>query len=69
VVRADTGSDRKLQLLGFADALGGQISWPERLRDHDVRVRKLALKDRSRVVFVRGHNEPVAVRLKILAQA
>ena len=69
VVGTDAGSDRKLQLLSLGDALRGQISRPERLRDHNVRVAELALKPGSGAVFVRGHNERVAVRFKILAEA
>ena len=34
------------------DALGGLLSWPEGLRGHDVRVRKLALKHGFEAVLV-----------------
>ena len=44
VVGADAGGDGELQLLGLGDPIGRQIGRPEGLRDHDIRVRKLALK-------------------------
>ena len=40
MVGTNSGRDPVVELLGFGDALGGQIGWPEGLRDHDVRVRK-----------------------------
>ena len=60
VVGADARGDRQLQLGRLGDPLGGQIGGPERLRDHDLRVRQLALEDRVRPVLVRGDDQRVA---------
>src|SRR5580704_17486913 len=69
VIGADAGGDGELQLLRFGDALGRQIGRPEGLRDHDICVSKLALKDRVCAVLVRSHNESVAIRFEIFAQS
>jgi hypothetical protein len=61
--------DSELQLLGLGDPIGRQIGRPEGLRDHDICVRKLALKHGSGPVLVGGDNESVAIRFKIFVEA
>ncbi len=68
VIRADTGSDRELQIVGLADSLLGQVGGPERLRDNDVGVGQLPLEHAIRSVLVRGDDERVTLRLEKFAQ-
>ena len=52
VVGPDPGGHGQLQVRRLGDPLGGQVRGPERLRDDDLRVRKLALEGRVRPVLV-----------------
>ena len=68
VVGADAGGQRELQVRRARDPLGGQVGRPERLGDHDLGARQLALEDRVRAVLVGGDDQRVARRLQEVAQ-
>jgi len=68
VIRADPRRHRQLEVRRLGDPLRGQICRPERLRDHDLGVRKLSLEDRIGSVLVGRHDQPVAALLQEPAQ-
>ena len=45
MVGADAGSNCELEILCLSDSLGIEVGRPEWLRDHDFRVRQLALEN------------------------
>ena len=68
MVRADAGGDGELELLGLGEPLLGEISRPERLRDHDLGVGQLLLERRIGTVLVGGHHQGMARVLEEFAK-
>ncbi len=69
VVGADAGGDDHLQLLGLVEALLRHVGRPERLRDDDVRVGKLAVELAIGSVLVGRDDKGVTTILQESAKA
>jgi hypothetical protein len=62
-------ADNELQFRRLGEPLRGHIGGPERLRDNDFGVGQLAIEDRIRTVLIRGHDQRMAIRFEVFAQA
>ena len=69
VIRADPGRHGQLQVRRLGDPLRGQVRGPERLRDDDLRIRKLPLERRIGPVLVGRNRQLVATLLDEAAQS
>mmetsp|Transcript_8938 Transcript_8938/g.26698 ORF Transcript_8938/g.26698 Transcript_8938/m.26698 type:complete len:266 (+) Transcript_8938:709-1506(+) len=69
VVRPDARGDARLQVLRLRHALGGDIGWPEGLRDDVMRIDDLLLERAAFPILVAGDHERVPTLLQELPQA
>ena len=69
VVRADPRRDGQLQLGRLGDPSGRQVGRPERLGDHDFRVRQFPIENGVRAILVGGDDQCMARPLEEFAQS
>jgi hypothetical protein len=66
VVRSNTSSNGKLQVLSLGQTLGGKVTWVERCRDDDLCVDKVLVELGVLTLLVGGGDELVALLLNPL---